>query len=308
MQQDERILVVTLSNIGDVVMTTPVLEALAQHHPDCKIDIVADRRSSTLLQFAPYTGQIFHREKGAGWHAQWRLLRALRQQPYRACVDLRTKMIPWLVRAQQRVINRRGGEPGRHAVEAHYAVLEPLLDIASPPPCRLYLDPDSVAQARALLQSLPGRQWLAVAPGANWPGKRWPVERYHDLLKSSAQLFDGIIVLGSGADTARPLDVAELNLPCLDVSGRTTLNTAAALLARASVFVGNDSGLGHMAAALGIPTLTLFGPGEPQRYRPWGPYARIMLAPNRNLNELSVAAVATELGKLRLETEAIDKR
>ena len=103
------------------------------------------------------------------------------------------------------------------------------------------------------------------------------------------------------------MDVAELNLPCLDVSGRTTLNTAAALLARASVFVGNDSGLGHMAAALSIPTLTLFGPGEPQRYRPWGPHARIMLAPNRNLNELSVAAVATELEKLRLEGEAIDK-
>jgi ADP-heptose:LPS heptosyltransferase len=60
----------------------------------------------------------------------------------------------------------------------------------------------------------------------------------------------------------------------------------------ASAFLGNDSGLGHIAAAMGVPTVTVFGPGRPARYRPWGPRSEIVLAPNEDLSELQPALVA----------------
>jgi len=83
----------------------------------------------------------------------------------------------------------------------------------------------------------------------------------------------------------------------VNLAGETGLLEATAVLARASVFVGNDSGLGHLASAVGTPTLTLFGPGQPERYRPWGEQARWLTSPENDLNRLSAEDVA---GKVRL--------
>ena len=294
----DRILVITLSNIGDLVLTTPVLEALSARYPGTLIDLVADRRSSSLLEAAPYVGQIFHREKLAGWRAQWALLRSLRRRRYRLVVDLRTNIIPFLVRADQRLVKRAQKTVGLHAAQEHFAVLEPILDATIPPPCRLYLDDSSHQRARDLLASLPGERWLALGPGANWPGKRWPAGHYLELLRRVATRFDGAIIVSTLDDVEAPLQFDGLPLAIADLSGRTDLITAAAVLANACAFVGNDSGLGHLAAALDVPTLTLFGPGEPARYRPWGSKARVALAPGRDLEQLSVGAVADALNGL----------
>ena len=72
----------------------------------------------------------------------------------------------------------------------------------------------------------------------------------------------------------------------------------AAILERAAVFVGNDSGLGHIAAAVGTPTLTVFGPGDPSRYHPWGPYADWIVADGNDLRQLDPLIVAARLPAL----------
>jgi ADP-heptose:LPS heptosyltransferase len=76
-------------------------------------------------------------------------------------------------------------------------------------------------------------------------------------------------------------------MPVLNLAGRTDLSLAAALLMRASVFIGNDSGLGHIAAAVGRPTMTVFGPGRPERYRPWGSKTEVVRAPQADLGRLT---------------------
>lgn len=293
-----RLLVVTLSNIGDVVMTTPVLETLARHYPGQAIDIVGDARSAELLRAAPYVGDIFLREKRAGLAAQWRLWRMLRRRRYAVAVDLRTPIIPYLVRADRRLVKCRRAAAREHAVLEHHAVLAPLLAADQPPACRLYLAPAAAQAATARLTSLPGSRWLAVAPGANWPGKCWPARAYRSLLEQVTRQFDGAIVLGGQEDAAAARALEEVALPLVDLCGRTDLPLAAAVLARATAFVGNDSGLGHMAAALGVPTVTVFGPGRPARYRPWGPRTRVVLAPERDLARLDAATVAAALSAL----------
>ena len=299
-----RLLVVTLSNIGDVVMTTPVFEALATAYPNTLIDIFADARSAELLTQAPYAGEVFLYHKRAGWRARASLLRALRRRPYRVVVDLRSAILGYLLRADIRLCKPHSRSPGRHAVQEHFAALAPLLPGLSPPPCRLYLSAHSASAAAKLLTALPGRQWLALAPGANWPGKKWPRSHYRALLELAAPHFDGAILLGSGQDTDDVAAIADLALPTLVTAGTTDLGTAAALLAQARAFVGNDSGLGHIAAAMGTPSLTVFGPGDPTRYRPWGIHAHIVLAPQEDLPALAPQQVWLALQALLNETSS----
>lgn len=291
-----RLLIVTLSNVGDLVMTTPVFEALHRKYPACLIDVVADARSSELLAGAPYCGDIFLRNKRGGWAEQWRLVQRLRARTYELIVDLRTPFIPLLLRARRRVLKIGLKPRGPHAVEEHFATLDGILDNDTAiPPCRVYIPSARVAAAGECAAALPGGRWLAVAPGANWPGKKWPADNYCALLTAVQGSFDAAILLGGAGDRTTAAAVGATDFPTLDMTGRTRLIEAAALIARATAFVGNDSGLGHIAAALGCPTVTVFGPGQPQRYRPWGERVRLVTAPMQDLARLDAATVAAAL-------------
>ncbi len=292
------ILVITLSNIGDAVMTTPVLEALHRRYPQAMIDLVTDRRSSEVFTHCPYRGRIVFKEKRAGWRGTLKLVRELRRMRYDLIVDLRTDGLAYLLRARRRLTKWRCRPRGPHAVERHMGVIAILggLDI---PPTRIWLAPELERDAAQRLRPLPGGRWLALGPGANWAPKIWPAERFRALIAQLSDAFDGVILLGGPGDAERCREVArDCPLPCIDLAGHTALLEAAAVLARTTVFVGNDSGLGHLAAAVGTPTVTLFGPGEPQRYHPWGARARWLTSPENDLNRLSAETVAAEVRAL----------
>ena len=297
-----RLLVITLSNIGDVVLTTPVFEALAANFPKSRIDVFADARSADLLAAAPYLGEIFLYNKRSTWLERLRLMRTLRRRRYRLVVDLRSHFLGHLLRADQRLYKPRHRQPAMHAAEEHYAALAPRALRAELPACRLYLyDADRIAAAQ-LLASLPGKRWLAIAPGANWPGKKWSRDGYRALLNLARVGFDAAIILGSSQDDEDAQAIAHSSLPTLITTGHTALRPAAAILERAQAFVGNDSGLGHIAAALGVPTVTPFGPGDPVRYRPWGKTTRVVQAPNDDLALLTPGRVWSELEDLLAAT------
>ena len=292
-----RLLFVTLSNIGDLVMTTPALRALNEAYPDALIDIVADPRSSELLTRCPFLGDLFHRVKREGRAGLFRLVRSLRRRRYDAIVDLRTDFLPWLLRGDRRSARWQAPPHGPHAVEQHFAVAQRLLPAprAIPDTC-IWTTAEDDARAAALLDRVPGPRRLVLAPGANWPGKRWPVEHYAALAEALREEFDSLVLLGSAADVddaGGRLD--GLALPTLDLMGRTSLIEATAVMRQATLFVGNDSGLGHLASAAGIPSVTVFGPGRPERYRPWGSRASLLLAPDLALGKLLPSTVAAHV-------------
>lgn len=299
-----RILFFTLSNIGDAVLTTPALEALHQCFPEATIDLMADPRSSLVFAHCPYRGRIFHKNKKAGWRGLFNLVHQLRRVPYDLVVDLRTDGLAYLLRARKR-LTKRGIKPaGPHAVERHMAVVASLLPPTAPiPPCRVWLQAQQVQFAKAQLSPLPGHHWLALGPGANWPPKIWPASAFTALVNGVKNRFDGVVLVGGPQDRERSQAISvHLPLPHVDLCGSTDLLQAAAVLQQASVFVGNDSGLGHLAAAMNTPTLTLFGPGQPERYHPWGNRNIYVLAPNRQLEQLPATTVAHRLFQLLEET------
>jgi ADP-heptose:LPS heptosyltransferase len=267
------------------------------------MDIVADPRSSELFAHCPYLHRVIHRDKQQGWRGSLVLVRELRKRRYDLVVDLRTDGLAWLLRARRRLTRRNARHARGHAVERHMAVVRRYIGTADIPPPRLWLDDTERRYARQVLGHLPGRRWLALGPGARWEPKRWPPGLFRDLAQHCRETFDAVVLLGSRADEGICRTLADdLALPCLDLAGQTGLLEAAAVLARMHLFIGNDSGLGHLAAAAGIPTLTLFGPGDPLRYRPWNSHGRWLQSPNRNIRALQVEHVADAVTQLLKET------
>ena len=269
------ILLITLSNIGDAVLTTPVLEALHARYPLAVVDIVTDARASELFSHCPWRGNIILKHKQLGWRGTLALVKQLRARRYDLVVDLRTDGLTLLLRAQRRLTRRHGKPVGRHAVERHFGVIREREPLDAIPPVQVWLSAAELAWARQQLAGLPGQCWLALGPGARWEGKCWPAQRFSTLATRLQAHVDAVILLGSTADRDSCAQIAAtLPLPCINLAGKTDLLQATAVLQRVRLFVGIDSGLGHLAAAAGTPTVTVFGPGDPQRYHPWHPQAR----------------------------------
>ena len=291
-----KILLITLSNIGDAVMTTPVLEALHQRYPQAVIDIVTDARASDLFTHCPYRGTTLNKDKQAGWRGTLALVRQLRHTRYDLVVDLRTDGLTLLLRTRQRLTRRKARTSGHHAVERHFSVVAEHLDHTDIPATRLWLSPTEQAFARQQLSVLPAQRWLALAPGARWQPKRWPTQNFRTLVEQLQNEFNAVILLGDSSEISICADLGKnLPLPVTNLAGKTNLLQTAAILEQARLFVGNDSGPGHMAAATGTPTVTLFGPGDPARYHPWHPQARWVQSSTGNIEDITVAAVVAEI-------------
>ena len=291
-----KILLITLSNIGDAVMTTPVLEALHNTYPRATIDIVTDARASQLFTHCPYAGNVVLKDKQAGWRGTVALVKQLRRTHYDLVVDLRTDGLTLLLHTKHRLTRRGNRPPGYHAVERHFGVLSRHVDTSTLPAVALWISEAERRYADEQLSALPGQRWLVLGPGARWLPKCWPVLRFRALLDQLQAEFDAVILLGDATELAVCQDIENgLPLPCINLAGKTDLLQAAAVLAQSQLFVGNDSGLGHIAAATDTPTVTLFGPGDPARYHPWHPQARWIQSSTGNIEDITVEAVMEEV-------------
>jgi ADP-heptose:LPS heptosyltransferase len=217
---------------------------------------------------------IVKRRRGAHWLDLYARVAAAR---WDMVVDLRGSALAYLLwTKQRRVIGK--GDPALHRVEQ----LATLFRLATPPSPHLWTSPAHDAAAAALIPA--GGPVLAIGPAANWRGKTWRGERFADLamrLTAADGLMPGARVAVFAAAHERPQ--AEPLLAALppsrriDLVGRVDLLTAAAALRRCAMFIGNDTGVMHIAAAMGTPTLGLFGPSRPEHYRPWGAHTDIIL-------------------------------
>lgn len=297
--QTRSILLITLSNIGDAVMTTPVLEALHARYPQAIMDIVTDARASKLFTHCPCRRDIILKNKQLGWRGTAALVRKLRRRRYDLIVDLRTDGLTLLLRARRRLTRRRSKPAGQHAVERHFGVIMQHEHLKQIPPVHIWLTEAEHSFACKLLAELPGRRWLALGPGARWENKRWPAQMFSTLATRLQTHFDAAILLGSTADQDSCAHIAAtLPLPFINLAGKTDLLQATAVLQRAGLFVGNDSGLGHLAAAADTPTVSVFGPGDPQRYHPWHPRACSVQSTTGSVADVSVDTVIEQVLEL----------
>jgi len=293
-----RILFITLSNIGDAILTTPVLQALHDRFPEAAIDIVADERSSEMFLYCPYRGRILHKRKRGQLRGVIALWKELFWTRYDLVVDLRTDGMAYLLRAKKRLTKWQRRARGPHAVEQHMGIIHRLHGDRPIPGCRIWPGEENFAWARKTLAGYHGGRLLGLGPGANWPGKIWPARNFLSLIEQLRTRFDATVLVGNAHDRRLAVSIAQDSaVPCLDLCGQTTLLQAAAILQQIAVFVGNDSGLGHMASAVGTPSLTIFGHGQPERYRPWGEKALWLVGADQNIENVAVRDVVDALDR-----------
>jgi len=266
-------LVIQTAFLGDVVLTTGLLSALASRYGP--VDVLVTPAALPLLATHPAVRQVLtydKRGRDRGLTAWWRLARTLRDRRYaRAYLPHRSLRSAALARAalipvrigfadgsgaflySQRVPRPAGG----HEAERLLALAG---SATAPAEVHLELTEDDRAEAYAWLASRGiGDGFVAVAPGSIWGTKRWPW--FADLVR----LLKGrIVVIGGPADreaAQRVVDAAPERVA--DAAGSVTLRVSAAILERAGVLVTNDSAPLHLASATGTPTVAIFGPTVP---------------------------------------------
>jgi ADP-heptose:LPS heptosyltransferase len=268
-----RILFVTATRIGDAVLSTGLLDHLLRAHPGARVTVACGPAAAGLFAACPGVERVIvvaKRPAKMHWLSLWREVAGTR---WDIAVDLRGSALTLALRAGQRHV-MRGGRRGGHRI----AQLGAVLGLSPPPLPVAWSSPADLARAAALLP--PGAPVIGLGPTANWAGKVWAPERFVALFDRLAAA-DGPLpgaraaVFGGPGEAERALAAPVLTaLPrgrTIDLAGTLTLGEAAAALARCALYVGNDSGLMHLAAAAGAPTLGLFGPSPPEEYAPVGP-------------------------------------
>jgi len=267
-----RILFITSNRLGDAVLSTGILARLLKEYPGARVTVVCGPVPRGLFEGVPGLDQIIDLPKQKHSLHWWKMWRNCVLTLWDVVVDLRNAPLSYALPSKRQIHLGRAGKLEAHRVVAMGSLLG---DQDNPPAPKLWTLPEHVEEAQKLIVG--DSPVLAVGPTANWTGKTWPAERFAELAKRLTD-NDGILpgariaVIAHSSESALAKPVLDA-LPkdrTLNLVGNTPLLSVYACLERASFYVGNDSGLMHMAAVSGTPTLGLFGPSREEHYAPWG--------------------------------------
>ena len=297
----KNILIVKPSALGDVIQATCVLPVLKGAFPGVRISWLVFEHNSEIVRGHPLVDQVLAvRRRGIGFTALPDLIRSLRTPGFDAVIDLqgllRSAVLTRLTGCGRRIGFADGREQSplfytekyelprhsMHAVDRYLALCQRLgAGVPAEPVFPIPVRDVHRARVSGLLGDFgEGRPLVVVNPTAKWQSKRWPAASFAavaDIL--CRQCNAGVVLVGGPSETAIVSEVAALMThPFLDLSGRISIMELAALLERADLFLGNDSGPMHLASATRTPTVALFGPTDPRRTGPYNPKARVVNA------------------------------
>ncbi len=293
-----RILFITSSRIGDAVISCGILERLRLENPRARFTVACGVVAAGVFARMPGLEQLIVFEK-EGFDLHWlRLWTRLVGRFWSQVVDVRSSGISFFLAAGRRKILKGGRRPGRR-----YEQLGAAMGFSPAPLPVAWTAPADDAKAAALLGE---GMVIGLGPTANWAGKIWPPERFVALYNELAGLFPGArvaVFAGPGAHERALAAPVLAALPgAIDLVGNLSLPEVAACLRRCAIFIGNDSGLMHLAAAAGAPTLGLFGRSRADEYAPAGVRTQVAVAPGpaggAPMEGLSVETVAAAARRL----------
>lgn len=324
------VLFVRTDRLGETLLNLPVLTALRQASPQTHLTVMVQAALRELLDGHPAISVLVTEppQRGPWWWRAWRLARLWRSwKPDVVILSNPTKTyhlasrlagIPcrigydrkWAWALTHRLPDRKA-QQARHEIEYNCELLRPL---GITPPTDPVLELPLADQARSRIghrlraaEVAPSDALIAIHPWSSNPHKRWPIDRFGQLMAAIVRNAMGrVVVVGQPIShhdrIAWPAEV-------MDWSGQTSLPELAAVLHRAQVVVSNDSGPIHLAAAVGTPVVALFGtmePGShPARWRPWGARHRVI---RKSLADVSVEEVLEAVRSVLAEVAASPQR
>ena len=292
MESYRNILLIKPSSLGDIVHAMPTCAAIRRAYPKARLTWLVKRQWAGLVERIDGVDRVWPVESTLkGWLSE---VSSLRAERFDLVVDLqglfRSAAIGWLSGSLLRVgfANGREGSPWfysrrvpvpqleMHAVDRYLLVAKAVGAVESgAPEFRFRIPQTDYEEVDRLLSRsgvMPGTSWVALNVSARWPTKRWPAASFAEVADRLQQDGYGAVVMIGGPNERA--DVAAVSgmmkSPAVNLAGATTVGLLPALLSRASLLIANDSGPMHIAAAVGIPMVALFGPTSAVRTGPYG--------------------------------------
>ncbi len=274
-----------------MVLLTPALRALKRAYPESNVTLLLRPLVAELMETHPYVDTCIVDTKNRG---RYRSLRELTRRIRRAAFDVavvlhptsfRNALVPFLARVPMRVgtnVNGRGmlltaslmDDTSVHEVHRYLRVLQ-LLDIDTSPD---FLEFWHTGTERRIIQDLLDAEnvsstdkLIALNLGTTWRTKRWDIANFAEVIEQISHLAPDVrIVLTGSLNELALMEALPTSLPIINLVGKTSILQLGALLERCEVCLTCDSGPMHIAAAVGTPTVSLFGPTDPVRHKPYG--------------------------------------
>jgi len=290
------VLIVKPSSMGDIIHTFPVVRAIKMALPAVSITWVVADKYAELVRLSPHVDEIItiRRDDWARW---WRLstIRGLlefvgmiRENEFGAIIDLqgllRSGLVTFIARSRVKVgfgyaregaalfynIKTSALSDATHAIDRYMATLK-ALKITPEKPYGFGLNLQAAESLWADTVT-PDDPYVVINPNSRWATKRWPTESFATLAKELYTKYDlRCVITGGREDMERCERVAELaGDGVTNLTGRGGLSHLAAILAKSAGMITNDSGPLHLAVALGVPTVSIFGPTDPAMTGPYG--------------------------------------
>jgi heptosyltransferase-3 len=272
-----KLLFITATRVGDAVLSTGLLNHIIESNPGIRVTVACGPAAVSLFEAVPHVGRVISIEKKAyslHWLNLW--VKCIGNF-WDVIIDLRNSSMYYALVGGKRYHMTGSKEPIHRLLH-----LSKILGLENnPPEPKLWIGAQNEKSASKLIPE--DEPILALGPTANWRAKTWRVENFVKLMQNLTGP-DGILpgakvaVFGHESERkmAEPLIDAIPEERRLDLVGRIDLLTVAACLKRSSIYIGNDSGLMHLAAATRVPTLGLFGPSKEEHYGPWGKHCAIV--------------------------------
>jgi heptosyltransferase-2 len=299
----KKVLIRSANWVGDAVMSLPAISSIRQSFPRAEIAILAKPWVAEIFRHSPIVDRIilYH---GHGIHqgiqGKWRLAKELRDERFELALLLQNAFeaafIAYLARIPRRAgydtdgrrlllthaVTRNQEMKENHQIDYYLGMVESLGFFRAGRIPHLGVSPEKQGEACRMLHSLGIKETeeiIGISPGATYgSAKQWFPERYGQLAeKIGKELGARILIFGSDGDKKVALQVCHNSgVPLIDLTGLTNLSQAMALIARCRLFITNDSGLMHVAAALNTPLVALFGSTNHRRTGPRGGVCRVI--------------------------------
>jgi len=300
----KRILIRAPNWVGDAVMTLPGLEAVRGNFPSSSVGVLAKPWVAPIYEHHPAVDRVLVYPKGEGVFTDLKemiqCVRLIRRQRFDLAIlfqnAFEAAFLTYLGGVGLRLgyrtdcrgfllthgVLRSRDVLKTHQTEYYLSLLRSMGWKAGSTDPRIYVSAGDTEAAQRILDAGNVREGdflLGLGPGAIFGGaKRWPAERFADIGEMAVQRWGArVLVFGSAGETTLCGRVCDAMVsPALNLCGRTSLAAAMGLISRCSFFVTNDSGLMHIAAALNVPTVAIFGPTDPTATGPRGLRTRIV--------------------------------
>ena len=272
--QIKRILLITLTNIGDIILTTPVIRTLKKEFPASRLDVIVGPKGREIFELDPAIFKLIIYDKHMPISEKRRLQIKLKKLKYDLVVDLRNTVFPILIAPKFRTSTIQKFPKGPlHSKLKHLHRLKSLGIEISDDSSWIHIPAPDDAYVAALLDAnnISG-SIVAVNPGAMSDIKRWKSEGFTEVAdRLSLECGASVIFIGAENDRVAVSAVTyRMKGRFHDFTGKTNIRQLAALLRRSKLLLTNDSAPLHLGCAVGTKVLAIFGPTDPKKYGPTG--------------------------------------